>query len=110
MDDGTYDDEIRIVEDAPRAAPARPVPVIPDEPSFLRRNLAGILVGLVLVLLAVFIGQNWRDVRMDAYFWSFTTKLSFALIAAALFGMILGWLVPALLRRRSRRDRDRERI
>jgi uncharacterized integral membrane protein len=110
MDDGTRDDEIRIIEDEPRMAPIRPTPVIPDEPGFLRRNFAGILWGIVLVLLAIFIGQNWRDVRMDAYFWNFTTKLSFALIAAALLGAILGWLVPFLMRHRRRRDRDRERV
>ena len=77
--------------------------MIPDEPGFLRRNLVGVLWGIVLVLLAIFIGQNWRDVRLDAYFWSFTTKLSFALIAAAVIGVILGWLVPFLVRHRSRR-------
>jgi uncharacterized integral membrane protein len=110
MDNGTHDDEFRIVEDAPRAAPVRPVPVIPDEPGFLRRNMGGILWGIVLVLLAIFIGQNWNDVRMNVYFWTFTTKLSFALIAAALLGVSLGWLVPALARRRSRRDRDRDQV
>ena len=111
MDDRTRDDEIEFIEDAPRPAapmmpahqPARPAPVIPDEPGFLRRNFVGVLWGIALVLLAIFIGQNWRDVRLDAYFWSFTTKLSFALIAAAVIGVILGWLVPFLVRHRSRR-------
>jgi uncharacterized integral membrane protein len=101
MDDGTRDDEIRFVEDAPQAM--RPAPVIPDEPGFLRRNLAGILVGTALVLLAIFIGQNWRDVPVDTFFWSFDIKLSFALIAAALVGVLLGWLVPLLVKRRNRR-------
>lgn len=103
MDSGTQDDEIRIVDDAPRPGAPRVIPVIPDEPNFIRRNFAGVLWGIVLVLLAIFIGQNWRDVRMDAYFWSFTTKLSFVLIAAALIGIILGWLVPFLVRHRRRR-------
>ena len=101
MDDGTREDEIQFVEDAPRPA-ARPLPVIPDEPGFLRRNLVGVIWGIALVLLAIFIGQNWKDVRMDAFFWSFTTKLSFALIASALAGVILGWLVPVLVRHRGR--------
>ena len=97
------DDEIRVVDDAPRPAVARQVPVIPDEPGFLRRNFGSVLWGIVLVLLAIIIGQNWRDVELDAYFWSFTTKLSFVLLAAALAGVILGWLVPVFMRRRRRR-------
>lgn len=102
MDDGTQENEIRVVEDAPQPSAPRVIPVIPDEPGFVRRNVVGVIWGIALVLLAIFIGQNWRDVRMDAYFWSFTTKLSFALIAAALIGVILGWLVPVLLRRARR--------
>jgi uncharacterized integral membrane protein len=102
MDDGTQDDEVRIVEDAPRPGAPRVIPVIPDEPGFFRRNFVGVLWGICLVLLAIFIGQNWRDVQMDAYFWSFTTKLSFVLVAAALIGIILGWLVPFLMRHRRR--------
>lgn len=94
-------DEIQVVEDAPRATARY---VVPEETSYFRRNLTVILWSVVLVALALFIGQNWRSVRMEAFFWSFTIKLSFALLAAALFGLLLGFFIPVLWRRRRQRS------
>lgn len=108
-DDST--DDIRTIDDAPLPPAPRqyieepPRGRIPDEPGFLRGNLGAIIWGIILVLLAIFIGQNWKQVKIDALFWSFDLKLSWALIAAAFFGIILGWLVP-LIWKRSRRDRN----
>jgi uncharacterized integral membrane protein len=109
-DDST--DSIRPIDDITQpSVPARqyieepPRSRIPDEPGFIRRNFGAILWAIVLVLLAIFIGQNWKEVRLEALFWSFDLALSWALIAAAIFGIILGWLVP-LIWKRSRRNRD----
>jgi uncharacterized integral membrane protein len=106
-------DAIRTVDDAPRpSAPARQYveqpPRIPDEPGFLRRNFGAIIWAIVLVLLAIFIGQNWKEVKIEALFWSFNIAISWALIAAAIFGIILGWLVP-IIWKRSRRNRNENR-
>jgi uncharacterized integral membrane protein len=104
-------DAIQTVDDAPRPSAPRqfvespPRSLIPDEPGFLRKNLGATIWGVVLVLLAVFIGQNWREVKVDVFFWSFDIELSWALIAAAFAGIILGWLVP-LIWKRSRRNKN----
>ncbi len=106
MSDNANDD-IRTIDDAPvpRTYNEGPPSRIPDEPGFLRANFGAIIWGIVLVLLAVFIGQNWKTVKLDVLFWSIDLKLSWALIAAAIFGIILGWLVP-IIWKRSRRERN----
>lgn len=107
-------DTIRTIDDAPLPPAPRqytegaPQSRIPDEPGFLRSNFGAIIWGIILVLLAIFIGQNWKQVKIDVLFWSVDLKLSWALIAAAFFGIILGWLVP-LFFKRSRRDRNEKK-
>jgi uncharacterized integral membrane protein len=103
-------DSIRPIDDVPVSrVPARqytdesPGTRIPDEPGFVRRNFGAIVWAIVLVLLAIFIGQNWKEVKIEALFWSFTIALSWALIAAAIFGIILGWLVPIIWKRSRRK-------
>ncbi len=93
------DEEYVLTNDAPQTPVIREAP---REPSGFRRNLWLALWVAVLVILALFVGQNWRDVRMDFLFWDFTIKLSFALVAAAGFGMLLGFAIPIFWRRRSR--------
>lgn len=54
-----------------------------------------LIVSIVLLaLLAIFIVQNAQEVDVDLLFWDVRMRLAFALLLAALGGMIIGWLVP----------------
>jgi uncharacterized integral membrane protein len=105
-------DAIRTIDDAPQSPAPRqyvespPRSQIPDEPGFIRGNFGAIIWGIILVLLAIFIGQNWKQVKLDVLFWSIDLKLSWALIAAAFFGVILGWLVPVIWKRSRRKNQE----
>lgn len=100
------DDENSAIQPVPEMPPAEFRSRIPDQPSFLRENFSAIIWAIVLVLLAILVGQNWNDTKINLLFWSVTLKLSWALIGAAIFGIILGWLVPIFwhMRRRKRQQ------
>ena len=93
------DEEYILAEDTPRTPVIREVP---KEPSNFRRNLVVVLWVSVLVVLALFVGQNWRAVRMEFLFWDFTLKVSIALLLAALIGILLGFAIPMFWRRREK--------
>ena len=93
------DEEYILAEDTPRTPVIREVP---KEPSNFRRNLVVALWVSVLVVLALFVGQNWRSVRMEFLFWDFTLKVSIALLLAALIGILLGFAIPIFWRRREK--------
>ena len=93
------DEEYILAEDTPRTPVIREVP---KEPSNFRRNLVVALWVSVLVVLALFVGQNWRSVRMEFLFWDFTLKVSIALLLAALIGVLLGFAIPIFWRRREK--------
>ena len=93
------DEEYILAEDTPRTPVIREVP---KEPSNFRRNLVVALWIIVLVVLALFVGQNWRSVRMEFLFWDFTLKVSIALLLAALIGILLGFAIPIFWRRREK--------
>ena len=93
------DGEYILAEETPRTPVIRE---IPPEPSNLKRNITIAIWGIILVVLALFIGQNWRDVPLTFLFWDFTVKLSFALLAAALIGIVLGFSISIYLRRRKK--------
>ena len=93
------DEEYILAEDTPRTPVIREVP---KEPSNFRRNLVVALWVSVLVVLALFVGQNWRSVRMEFLFWDFTLKVSIALLLAALIGILLGFAIPMFWRRREK--------
>ena len=93
------DEEYILAEDTPRTPVIREVP---KEPSNFRRNLVVVLWVSVLVVLALFVGQNWRSVRMEFLFWDFTLKVSIALLLAALIGVLLGFAIPIFWRRREK--------
>ena len=56
------DDEYILAEETPRTPVIRE---IPPEPSNLKRNITIAIWGIILVVLALFIGQNWRDVPLN---------------------------------------------
>ena len=93
------DEEYILAEDTPRTPVIREVP---KEPSNFRRNLVIALWVSVLVVLALFVGQNWRSIRMEFLFWDFTLKVSIALLLAALIGVLLGFAIPIFWRRREK--------
>jgi uncharacterized integral membrane protein len=95
-----------MIEESSGAMNERPMtPVvreIPEQPSNFKRNLTVGLWGTFLVILALFIGQNWRDTRINFLFWEFMLKLSFVLLAAAAIGLVLGFFIPIFWKRRRR--------
>lgn len=74
--------------------------LIPEEPSQIWRNISVAIWAVILVALIVFIFQNWTKVRFEFLFWSFNTQLSWALLLATIFGMLIGVVVPFAIRRR----------
>ncbi|MCL6645185.1 MAG: hypothetical protein K6U88_09480 [Dehalococcoidia bacterium] len=61
-----------------------------------RARLIGFAV--VVILLIVFIVQNWLTVEVRFLFATTETWLAWALIVAALLGYAAGWLTPKLRR------------
>lgn len=52
---------------------------------------------VVLLLLAlIFASQNFEHVDVTVLFWEFHMRLVWALLAFALIGAILGWMVPRI--------------
>ena len=93
------DEEYILAEDTPRTPVIREVP---KEPSNFRRNLVVALWVSVLVVLALFVGQNWRSIRMEFLFWDFTLKVSIALLLAALIGVLLGFAIPIFWKKKKK--------
>ena len=78
------------------------VPAAPAETSWLRQQAPRLIVGtIVLVLLLVFIAQNDERVKVRIIAWDVDLRLAFALLIAAVFGAVLGWLLPKLRRSRA---------
>jgi uncharacterized integral membrane protein len=59
-------------------------------------RLAGATVAVLLLLVFVF--QNGRDVRLRFLFWEADLRLAWALIVAALLGVLIGIALPRLRR------------
>lgn len=59
---------------------------------------------VAIVLLLIFVLQNFQEVRIDfLFFTSVETPLILALVFAALLGALIGWLAPRVRRRDKRR-------
>jgi len=72
-------------------------------PGLLRRE-AGRLIGAVVViaLLAIFIIENSRTVRVTFLFWRVNTSLAWALLTAGALGLLAGLAIAWLRRFRHR--------
>jgi uncharacterized integral membrane protein len=71
------------------------------EPQPRRRSeLHSWAFGVAIALLILFVALNSRQVKVNFIFATAKTPLVFALLLAALFGALLGWLWPRLRRRR----------
>jgi uncharacterized integral membrane protein len=91
------DEEYVLVDDRSRTPVIRE---IPNEPSSFKRNITIAIWAIILVLLALFVGQNWRDETLEFLSWEFDIKLSFALMAAAFLGLVLGFFIAIFWKRR----------
>jgi uncharacterized integral membrane protein len=55
---------------------------------------------VAVVLLLIFVLQNFQEVRIDfLFFTSVETPLILALVFSALLGALIGWLAPRVRRR-----------
>lgn len=55
---------------------------------------------VAVVLLLIFVFQNWQEVSIDfLFFTSIETPLILALVFSALLGALIGWLAPRVRRR-----------
>jgi uncharacterized integral membrane protein len=53
----------------------------------------------VVVVFIVFLIENGNTVHIKFLFWGVNTSLSWALVVAGILGVIMGWLLPRVLRR-----------
>ncbi len=63
------------------------------------------LIGFVAVVLILFVALNSQQVKINFIVGSATTPLVFALLIAAVLGMLIGWLGPRV-RRGGRHEHD----
>lgn len=84
-------------------APNDPVrPVAPPRTPLARQIKRGLWI-LALILVLVFVLQNIQTVSLNYWFWGFRWPLALLIIITLVVGMLLGWGLAALVRRRPRR-------
>jgi uncharacterized integral membrane protein len=57
-----------------------------------------VVLAVAMVLLVVFVAENFLVVEVRLFFWKTDARLAWALIVAALLGFVIGLLVPRLRR------------
>src|SRR5699024_8156839 len=68
----------------------------------VKRQIKRGLWALALVLVLVFILQNFRSFPLQYFFWGFTWPLALLIIITLAVGMLLGWGLTRFARRRRR--------
>ncbi|HET8521979.1 MAG TPA: LapA family protein [Thermomicrobiales bacterium] len=58
-----------------------------------------VINAIIIILLIVFIVDNYNDVPVHFVFWTVTVQLAWALVIAALLGLVAGWLLRHMWRR-----------
>lgn len=76
----------------------RPSPAKERSTSDQLKLIGGVLVGAALVLFFV---QNGQDVRIHFLWFSWTTRMVWALIASAVFGALAAFAFSTLRRRKT---------
>jgi uncharacterized integral membrane protein len=61
-------------------------------------------LGIAIVVAIIFIAQNSQEVKVKFLFIDTTTPLIFALLIAAVLGMVIGYVAPLVREHRRRRD------
>lgn len=82
--------------------PPQPPTPVPAAPPKRRRNVGSVLGAIATAVLALFLLQNLQDVQFHFLWLTFSTRLTWALLAAAAFG-IVATAAFALLRRQPKR-------
>ena len=57
-----------------------------------------LVAATLLVLITIFIAQNYETVEVRLLFWSINMRLAWTVLLAIAVGAIAGWLVPRLRR------------
>jgi uncharacterized integral membrane protein len=77
-------------------------------PEAKRTNWKAWGLGVALLLVIIFIAQNSQKVKVKFLFVDTTTPLIFALLIAAILGIVIGYITPLVRERGRRRDDDRD--
>jgi uncharacterized integral membrane protein len=72
----------------------------PSRPRSTWTTVRYIITAVIVVLLIIFIVDNYNNVRVHFVFWSVTIQLAWALVIAAILGLVAGWLLRHTWRRR----------
>ncbi|HET7570135.1 MAG TPA: LapA family protein [Gammaproteobacteria bacterium] len=66
------------------------------------QQIERVLWGIAVILVLIFVVQNVPAVRITYLAWTFSFSLGLLVIITLAVGMLLGWALTALLRRRAR--------
>lgn len=66
------------------------------------RQIERVLWAIAVILVLVFVVQNVPAVKLTYLAWTFSFSLGLIVIITLAVGMLLGWALTALVRRRSR--------
>ena len=77
--------------------PQAPAPVPVPAPPKPRRNIGSVLGAIATAVLALFLLQNLQNVHVHFLWLTFSTRLTWALLAAAAFGIIALGVFPSQL-------------
>jgi uncharacterized integral membrane protein len=72
----------------------------PSQPRSRWTTARHVINAIVVLLLIIFIVDNYNDVRVHFVVTTVTIKLAWALVIAAVLGLIVGWLLHRSWRRR----------
>ena len=82
----------------------------PDElqPQVKKSSWRPWALGVAVLLVLILITQNSQEVKVKFLFVDTTTPLIFALLIAAILGVVIGYITPLVRERGRRRDDDRD--
>ncbi|HET8552621.1 MAG TPA: LapA family protein [Gammaproteobacteria bacterium] len=84
-----------------RPPEGRTPPPKPKRP--IGQQIERVLWAVAVILVLIFVVQNVPAVRLTYLAWTFSFSLGLLVIITLAVGMLLGWALTAMLRRRARR-------
>ena len=91
-------------EQPPAQPPAAPPPAAPQRDTVEQAKMIGAIVASVL--LAIFFLENLQRVNINVLWFTWHTRMIFALIVSAVLGGVGVFLAMLIGRRQSHRERD----